>query len=147
MKKKVIYYLRRYGPAEIAGTLGALICGVLVNQITGNRVATAFAGTWGENLGFYGTMIGREIYASHQQHRAKDLPYGLGSFLKNLRNVMLEFGLSETMDSFVLRPFLMYIAAVWITPLAVAIFIGKLAADALFYLLAIFSHEMGQRGL
>jgi hypothetical protein len=58
---QIITWLRRYLPAELIGLLAALLCAWLAIALTGSAPAAAIAGTWGDNLGFYGIMLGREL--------------------------------------------------------------------------------------
>lgn len=63
---------------------------------------------------------------------------------KTLRNMLIEFGPSETLDSFILRPALMYAAQLqW--GIGLGTLAGKLAADVVFFGLAILAFEMRKR--
>lgn len=45
--------------------------------MTGSEIAAAYGGTIGENLGFYGVMIGREVRSDYRRHRGE---LGPGAF-------------------------------------------------------------------
>ncbi|MEO7910908.1 MAG: hypothetical protein ABIV47_14795 [Roseiflexaceae bacterium] len=121
----------RYLPAELLGTPTALLCAWLAATLTGSLAAAGIAGTWGENLGFYGIMIGREL----KRHSLRALP-------TILRDLILEFGPAEALDSLLLRPVLMYAEVTLVSSTALGIVAGKIAADVCFYVPAIVCYEL-----
>lgn len=138
MRRRVKSWLNRYLPAEIFATIGALIGGVVVNSIFHNAVLTALGGTWGENLGYYITVVLRDIRSLHKKHKK----FALSAVIKLLRNLVFEFGLSECLDSFVVRPFAMYIFPIILHNLHLGLIAGKLAADITFYIPTVVSYEL-----
>jgi hypothetical protein len=128
----------RYIPAEISGTLTALLAALIVTFLTNNPILTAFAGTWGENIGFYGIILIREF----KTKKNNSIP-----LRKTLRNLIIEFGPAEVLDSFVLRPFFMFIFPTIIGNLVIGIIIGKFAADATFYIPTIIAYELRKKHL
>jgi len=54
---KIKIWLKRYLPAEIFATTCALLGGGITNLLFHNPILTALGSTWGENLGYYGTII------------------------------------------------------------------------------------------
>jgi hypothetical protein len=57
----------------------------------------------------------------------------------------LEFGLTEVIDSVVLRPALMYACTLLVSNAVVGVLLGKLAADVTFYIPAIAAFELRRR--
>lgn len=137
--RKGALWLRRYLPAELAGTLGAILGGLLGGA--GNPLLAALGGTWGENLGYYGTVIARDLRA----RRARDGRLTVGGALRSLRNIALEFGGAELLDSFLLRPAAMFAAIRLTGSLPLGLLLGKLAADLAFYLPTIVAYELRGR--
>jgi len=88
-----LVWLRRYLPAELVCTITGLLGAWAAAVLTGSPAAVAVAGTLGENVGFYGMMLGREIAQR-----------GLCSLPLIIRDLMLEFGLAEALDCLLLRP-------------------------------------------
>jgi len=115
--------------------------------LTENKVIMAYAGALGEGLGFYAWIIGRDIIQSQKHHRQNGVKYGMKSLMKNFRNIIVEFGFAELLDSFIVRPALMYYFSIKIQNLQLAILIGKLSADVLFYLPTIISYELRKKYL
>jgi len=127
-------WLWRYLPLEIIATITALMGAGLVSLVTSNQVALAFAGTWGENIGFYGYAAWRD-YRTHQ------------GFLRLAGHMLVEFGPAEALDSFVVRPACMYLGQQMTGSLGWGIALGKIAADVVFYVLVIASYELKKRWL
>lgn len=128
-RAKLSEWLWRYLPLEIIATITALMGAGLVSLITSNQVALAFAGTWGENVGFYGYAAWRD-YRTHQ------------GFLRLAGHMLVEFGPAEALDSFVVRPACMYLGQQMTGSLGWGIALGKVAADVVFYVLVILSYEL-----
>lgn len=133
-RAKLSEWLWRYLPLEIVATVTALMGAGLVSLATSNQVALAFAGTWGENVGFYGYAAWRD-YRTHQ------------GFLRLAGHMLVEFGPAEALDSFVVRPACMYLGQQMTGSLGWGIALGKVAADVVFYVLVIISYEIKKRWL
>ncbi len=144
MKKKISKWIERYLPAEIVGTFSAIFFAIAVHALTKNEILSAIAGTWGENLGFYSIMIIRDIKLTKKTYRQKGKHYGFLSFLANIRDIILEFGPSEILDTMFIRPSMMYIFPKVIGDRFMGVFAGKIAADIIFYIPAIISYKLQQ---
>lgn len=123
----------RYAPAEVAATFGALLAGGLAN-LAGSGAATVYAATLGELLGFYGVIVWRDL----RRGPAVGRPWWRFGAL------LLEFGPAELLDTLVVRPLAMYLAATMVGNMLLGIVIGKVAADVVFYAVAIAGHELGR---
>lgn len=147
MKHKLRDWTKRYFPAEIVGTITALLISTFTFILTGNYIVTAFAGAWGESLGYYGFISTRDILSSRRHHRSKNKKYGIRSFSRNIRNLFLEFGVSEIFDGIFVRPFFMYIFPLMLGNLQLGIFIGKIVSDVFFYIPTITAYELRKKHL
>jgi hypothetical protein len=141
---KLKSWIKRYLPAEVAGTITAITCATIVYIITKNEIITALAGTWGENIGFYGVMITRDIASAKRLHKSKRKRYTVTSFFKTLRDIILEFGPAELLDTLLVRPTMMYLFPKLLNNIQLGVFAGKIAADIIFYLPTIISYELQQ---
>ncbi|HEY8597448.1 MAG TPA: hypothetical protein VIL85_03390 [Thermomicrobiales bacterium] len=139
--RKGVVWMRRYLPAELLGTLCAIVGGLLVGA--GSPLVAALGGTWGENLGYYGTVITRDLRA----RRAQGGRLTPGGVLRSLRNIALEFGGAELLDSFLIRPGAMYAAIRLTGSVPLGLLLGKLAADLAFYIPTIIAYELRVRFL
>jgi hypothetical protein len=131
----------RYLPAEIIGTLCALVCALAAFRLSTDRAAVAIVGTAAENIGFYGVMGILEWRSRIGTHSS-----GLVARTKRtLRTLVAEFGPAELLDSLILRPLCLYLALHLTHGAGVGSVVGKLMADGLFYGVAIVCREMIQR--
>jgi hypothetical protein len=131
LRQKLAGWLYRYLPAEILGTICALVGASLAFALTGSEAVAALVGAWAENLGFYGRLLAREFAAATS----------LRGRLRALRDIALEFGPAEALDS-LLRPALMGLGIALLPELRWGVMAGKLAADLLFYGMAIAVYEL-----
>jgi hypothetical protein len=100
----------------------------------GVAAATAYAGAVGDGVGFYGVLLVRDLRRQPKGSR--------GRVARTLRGLVLEFGPAELLDSFVVRPLAMYLAAKWLGHATAGALAGKVVADAVFYAVAIAGYEL-----
>lgn len=142
IKSKTREWLKRYIPAEILGTIGALVAASVVYSNSHSYIAAAASGWLGEGIGFYGYFISLELLSNSKR-------YSNYSFIKRIglaisaasTNLLIEFAPAEVIDNFIIRPYLMYIVPQHIKPYGVGFLVAKFSADILFYLLAIIGYE------
>ncbi|OON69647.1 hypothetical protein [Hymenobacter sp. CRA2] len=147
MRRKLREWLRRYLPAEILSLLGTLAAAALALALTGSRVTAALAGTWAGNVLYFGTILLTDVWRARQVRRAAGQAYTWRTFGKNVRALVVEFGVAELADSFVIRPALMYYVPLWVGHFSLGILLAKLAADVTFYIPAILSYELSKQRL
>ncbi|MEZ4708376.1 MAG: hypothetical protein R3A44_14285 [Caldilineaceae bacterium] len=128
-------WARRYGPAEILGTAGALLSALAAAHLGANAVAIAVAGAWGEAAGFYLPMLVREFIAQQYKRRLAQ------ALWCTLRNLLLEFGPAELIDTGLVRPVLIASAIQFSPHFALGILASKLTADIVFYGFAIVGRQ------
>lgn len=87
-----------------------------------------------ETLGFY--AVAAIVVA--RTHRARRLR-------RTARDLAVEFGPAEVLDTVLLRPALMYLGVHVLGDLTAGVLVGKLLADVVFYLLAVAGHRAGRR--
>lgn len=134
-------WLRRYGIAELAGICTALVAAWVTDGLGAHPVAIAYAAALGENVGFYGTILGRQVAADRLLAGDAGERYGGRHVWRTARELLLEFGPAELLDSLVLRPFAMGLGVRFLGR-DVGVIAGKLAADVTFYLPVILTYEM-----
>lgn len=131
-------WLARYGPAELAGISCAVAASTIVRHLTGNPVLTAYAGAWGETIGYGAAILAREI------HDRADVTGSEGFTLRRVRTMAVdlvqEFGPAGALDTFVTRPLCMGVGQRLLGPIR-GLIVGKLAADVLFYIPVIVMYE------
>ena len=142
-KNKRKEWLRRYIPAEILGTVLALIGAWSVYANTHSYVAATAAGWLGEGLGFYGYFITTELHHHSKKYRQHPLfKRSIMAFAGANTNLLVEFMPAELLDNFIIRPFAMFTAPHFIHPYPVGFLVGKFSADIIFYTVAIIGYEL-----
>ncbi len=134
MRLKLREWCGRYLIAEFVG----LILTILVSNLTflffNNLIFSAVLGTWADNLGFYGTIIYRDV-------KKRKNSTGMISLVKLFRNVIIEFGPAEYLDSFLIRPFYLTVIPSFISNYSLAIIIGSVLANITYYIPTIIGYE------
>jgi hypothetical protein len=148
VRRKLQEWVRRYLPAEVSGTVTALAAAWTVHAASGSLISAAVAGTIGEGLGYYGCMAVREALHHDIRHRHHGRMKRLWlTGIVTVRDMLIEFGPAELVDSFLVRPFFMYLMPSLLHDFTAGILVGKLAADVIFYSLAIGAYELRQQYL
>jgi hypothetical protein len=146
LKNKTKEWLKRYLPAEILDTIGALIAAWIVYDHTHSYVAAAASGWIGEGIGFYGYFISSELllhakrYREHSFFKRFSLAISLAT-----AGLLVEFAPAEILDNFLIRPFAMYTVPQYIHPYPLGFLVGKFSADLVFYVLAVAGYEAKKR--
>jgi len=96
-----------------------------------NLVAAAFIGTWSDNISFYGMIAYRDM------KKRKTVK----GYLKVFRNLVIEFGAAEYLDSFVFRPFYLSVFPLFISNYSLAIILGGLVAEITYFVPVLISYE------
>src|SRR5688572_19495682 len=140
-RSRVEDWARRYGIAELAGILTALVAAWLADALGAPVVGVAYAATAGENVGFYGVIITRQVSIDRRVAIAAGLPYRGPGMWRTMRDLLLEFGPAEVLDSLVFRPLAMFLGVRFLGR-DIGVVTGKLAADITFYLPVILTYEL-----
>jgi hypothetical protein len=140
VREKLPQWLSRYGVAECAGVACALVASLAARAATKNAIAAAYAGAWGETIGYAGVIITRDFWAEARGARAVRQRLTVRRGMRVLFSLLAEFGPAGLLDTLVTRPFAMGVGARLLGPV-LGLVAGKLAADALFYVPVIFMYE------
>jgi hypothetical protein len=143
-RAKLAEWLRRYGVAECAGITCALLGSFVVQRLTGNAVAAAYGGAWGETLGYSSVIVGRDFFAGARVARSAGRRFGARTAGGVATGLLSEFGPAGALDTLVTRPFAMGLGVRLFGP-GRGLVAGKLVADVLFYLPVIFMYERRKR--
>jgi hypothetical protein len=138
-ERRALTWLRRYGPAELIALLGALAGYVLLEAATASHVAAAYGAALGDNLGYYGFIVAREIGA-----KVVGRPHPVRGAVRVCRSLALEFGPAELLDSTIVRPACVAVAT-GAFGMALGVLVAKVAADLAFYVPVITSFELQGR--
>ena len=138
---KIIEWVRRYAPNEIAGWVGELAAAWATYHLTGSYAAAVVAGTVGASVGYYATAYVNGVRWSYRAQLGRRPMRVLVANGLALRSIAVEFGPAEAIDSILIRPVTLYAGPFLVGNLAVGFVLGSIAADVAFYVMAIFSYE------
>jgi uncharacterized membrane protein len=142
-KQKVIEWLTRYLPAEIAGTITALIAALFAKHEGYNAIIIAFTGSLGESIGFYITIFIYQVLNARKVLTVsgkKNLKFQ--DYLMIVAKILVEFGPAGLIDDFIVRPFFMFWIPILLNNFTLGIIAGKIVGDICFYFLVILSYEL-----
>src|SRR4051812_40783406 len=123
-------WLARYLPAEIVGLIVAVGAATIAQRLSdSNAAGVALVRAGAETLAYYTTMLVRELVTTR------------GTIVEKVRDLVLEFGVGEAVDTLVIRPALMYAAGHLVNDQQWGVVIGKLASDVFFYVPTIAAYE------
>ena len=130
--------------AEIIGTITAVSAATATHLFSHNLILSAYTGSIGEALGFYGTIIIQNVRIQKQKNSINNTFFTVLDFSKIIANIILEFGPAGLIDGLILRPFFLFLFPILLDNFTCGIFIGKIVGDIAFYLLVLLSIEIKQ---
>ena len=138
----------RYGPAEVIGTASALLGSFLAFGATRSEITAAFGGAIGELLGFYGTIIVRDVVAEVRAATGESRESGATVWSRCVTRVVahavVEFAPAEVLDASVLRPLAMGLGTSMFGR-AWGVTAGKLLSDVAFYVAVVTGEAVRRR--
>jgi hypothetical protein len=141
-RRKLMEWVRRYLPCEIAGTAGELGGAAVAYWLTGSVAAAAIIATVGASAGYYAAAYTSAVRWAYREYNGR--PTVTRLLVANLfavRSVAIEFGPAELIDSIAIRPLAYYFGPMIFGNVAAGWIFGKLLSDIGFYALAIVSYE------
>lgn len=141
-RRKLMEWVRRYLPCEIAGTVGELGGAAIAYLITGSVAAAAITATIGASAGYYAVAYTSAVRWAYREHAGRrGLTRLLLANLFAFRSVAIEFGAAEAIDSIAVRPLAYYIGPMLFDGVVIGWIFGKVLSDIGFYVLAVLSYE------
>jgi hypothetical protein len=145
VKQKIKEWIIRYLPAEIVGTITALAAAGIIHSLYNNPVLCAYAGTLGEAIGFYGALFIQNLVINSRKLKTENKPFLWRHVRQIVLDIVLELGVAALFDELLLRPFFMFLFPILLKNFTLGIFMGKIAGDICFYMLAILCYEHSKR--
>src|SRR4051812_41928640 len=103
MKDKFKAWTKRFLLAEICGASLAIAASYFTIHFFHNAVIAAYAGAVGDTIGFYTPIFIQDTLALRKILPAENKKFTWRSVLRLIRNMLLEFGPAEVLDSLFLR--------------------------------------------
>jgi hypothetical protein len=137
--------IKRYGPAEGAGTVTAALGVATATVVFDSPVWIAIIGTLSENVGFYSVILFNEFHSASERLAAQGKTPSIRSRLNVVGSTCLAFGVAESVDSLLTRPTLLGLGGIlgeFLGQLAggtgqiamgLGAFVCKFAADLVYY--------------
>lgn len=147
MRTKILIWINRYLPAEIICISGGLIIGLIANHLNSSATAVAFLVSWAETILYYLSIIVRDVYKNIKKHQSQGLLYSTRTFLIDIRNVLIEFGIGELLDTMFIRPAAIFLMTRLIGNVGLGILVGVVLADIFLYLPTIIMYEVRNKYL
>ena len=142
IRHKVVEWLRRYAPNEVAGWVVQAGAAAAVHAMTGSYAAAVAAATIGATAGYYAVAY---INGVRWAYRAQTgLRWPMRVLVANgltARSIAVEFGPAEVIDSISIRPLALYLGPLVVGNTALGFVLGSVVADVAFYVMTIFSYE------
>jgi hypothetical protein len=145
MKNKLNEWVKRYLPAELFSLALTLLSSELTFFYTQNQIATALTATFIGNIAYFGCILLNDVRLFQKQCLSQKQPYTYLCLLKNIRALLIEFGFAEVIDSFLIRPALMYYLPIAVNNLTWGTVLAKISADITFYIPAIIFYELSKK--
>jgi hypothetical protein len=131
-----LFWLRRYGPAEVACLATMLAASLVAVRLTTSPPLLAAGAIAGATLGFYGVLVVSVVREQRRVVPARQPRYATRLAARTAILLVAEFGAAELLDTFVWRPALMMSAVVLLEEPFWGLLAGKAASDVLFYLVS-----------
>ena len=134
--RRVRFWVRRYGPPEIVGTVTMVLAANITAGITPSIPIIALSALLAGAIGFYAVM-GVTVYREQWVIWGRDVRPRPSTVVRRTTLCLLaEFGATEFVDLLLLRPILLFGGILFIGSTTGGLLAGKLAADVIFYLIA-----------
>ena len=141
-RQKLMEWVRRYLPCEIAGTVGELGGAAAAYLLTGSMTAAAITATIGASVGYYAAAYVSAVRWAYraQTHQEWAMRVVVANLLA-VRSIAIEFGPAEIIDTILIRPLAYYLAPLMFGNVVVGWIFAKIVSDIGFYTFAVFSYE------
>lgn len=133
---KFIFFIKRYWIAEAFSIIGTYSFAWLAELMYNNILITSYSGSIGAFLGFYIT-----IYINEQkQYNKNKITSGKWINKSILKDLLIEFGLSEVFDVFIIRPLCLVVAQLVLKDFLLSMVVGSIIANLFFFLISGFMY-------
>lgn len=137
-------WVHRYGLAEFLSFFIGVSLTALSFFAFGSIVGSAFFGSIVQTVVFYGVIMYRDVRHHSRGTRKR---FSMSHALKMVRNLIVEFGPAEYLDTFLIRPFWFSLLPSLVPNYPFALFLGTIAADISYYLPVICAYELRKKYL
>jgi hypothetical protein len=134
--RRVKFWIRRYLPPEIVGTVAMLVAANVTAGFTASTPVIALSALVAESIGFYAVM-GVTVYREQWAIWGRDARPRLLTVIPGTARLLLaEFGATELVDLVLVRPAILFGGILLTGNSTGGLVAGKIVADLIFYALA-----------
>jgi hypothetical protein len=141
MKNKIKEYFRRYIIPLTLATITAILSANIIFYFLKSYLLAGFIATWLDNFVFYGYIAIVDL----KKRKFLRSSNKIKEFIKLIRNMLIEFGPAEYLDSFILRPLLLAIFPMFIANYSLGVLLGSLTAEISYFLFTIIGYEFRKK--
>jgi hypothetical protein len=139
--RKIREWLNRYLLAEIISWIALVIFSLICLFITDNRILIAFLGSIVQTIVYYVYILIKDVILRRKKYIVEGKKYTKLIFLKDIRNLLIEFGPSEILDTLIVRPVALYLGPLLIGNFTIGLLVGSIVADIIYYVPVIILYE------
>lgn len=132
--RRLVFWICRYLPAEVAGTAAMVLAGLGITAWTDSPPIIALAALLGEIVGFY-AVLALTVYGEQWSHLQDASHARRRALLRTTGLLVAEFGAAELIDTLLVRPAALLVGVLTLGPLW-GMIAGKVVADVVFYAVA-----------
>ncbi len=139
MKDNIRVWINRYLPATIAALVLSTLVFILILPF--NKLLAAYCASISDTLIYYVIILGKDF----KNELIKNDSSLLIKILIFIRSILIEFGPAEILDTYFIRPALLYYASKLFTPNLLTIIVTIIFADIIFHFMAIIGFEINKK--
>lgn len=135
-------WLRRYLPAELLAIVVAAVCATCADAVSNDQLVVVGASIVGSSTGYYGLIVMREMIHARRASHARHIRDTRRAGYTTVRNLALDFGSAELLDSLLFSPALLYLWIQAVPNLQLAVLLGEVASTSAFYSAVVVAHNV-----
>ena len=138
---KIKEWFNRYVIPEFTSGFFSIFLATFTMYSTNNLIIAGYVGSLADNISYYGVIVYRDM----KKRKKKKGRIKFSDFMIEMRNLLIEFGVAEYLDTIIVRPFFLIVAPYFIPIYPLAVIVGGLIADVFFYIPTIFGYEFRKK--
>ena len=139
MKDKIRVWINRYLPATIAALILSALVFILILPF--NKLLASYCASISDTLIYYVIILGKD-FKNEFKKTSKSF---IIKILVFIRSVLIEFGPAEILDTYFIRPALLYYASEFFAPNLLTVIATIIFADIIFHSIAILGFEINKK--
>ena len=138
IKRKILEWLFRYGPAEALATITGYVVALILTHLGLDSLIVAYASSWSDNLIYYTCNFTREFFEVRSyttNHSNSKL------FCKSLKNCVFEFAPAHALNVLLVQPWSIYFVNKFSHDITIGFWGGTALSEIAFYTMVVIAYE------